>query len=479
MNETGFNRSGTENSPMPQGPDYFGVTSHPSMTAVVATVNLDMTTTPQPAAFTVNITGVMVNASIGLLSDPAGGKPPYSTTVTIIIAIVLTCIIVMTVLGNSMVILAFVVDSKLRQKIGNFYLLNLALSDFIIGFISLPLNTLWMLVGRWPLGEVVCKAWVVVDFVACYESVCAIILISLDRFWLVSKKSYLVTQTRRAVFIYCFSSWVFSILLYAPTALGWTAFTGERNIDYTEQCEIEPWENLSYNIVMILLEFIIPLFIIVYLNASIYVNLRRRSRKFQTHAQKNLSNKGKGAAGETNGRLMLVAEEAQEGVKTGKSAAAINDVKPKETNVIADEGDMITKTDSTSSRSAEETPPVDSSWHLKSFSDYFKGFVKRKNFASSSSIRRHKKHRKAAKKLFILVCAFIICWAPYKVMSLVSIVCTECFDMKAWEFVNYLLWCNSSINPILYTFCNRRIRYNFERFMCCFRLRRSTRRRKM
>ncbi|KAK9404880.1 histamine H3 receptor [Crotalus adamanteus] len=55
----------------------------------------------------------------------------FSTTWTIALAVLMALLIVATVVGNALVMLAFVVDSSLRTQ-NNYFLLNLAISDFLV-----------------------------------------------------------------------------------------------------------------------------------------------------------------------------------------------------------------------------------------------------------------------------------------------------------------------------------------------------------
>uniref|UniRef100_A0A8C6QDV0 G-protein coupled receptors family 1 profile domain-containing protein n=3 Tax=Nannospalax galili TaxID=1026970 RepID=A0A8C6QDV0_NANGA len=83
-------------------------------------------------------------------------------------------------LGNAVVILAFVVDKNLRLR-SNYYFLNLAISDFFVGMISIPLyipHTLF----DWNFGSGLCIFWLITDYLLCTASVYNIVLISYDRY---------------------------------------------------------------------------------------------------------------------------------------------------------------------------------------------------------------------------------------------------------------------------------------------------------
>ncbi|XP_008689067.1 histamine H4 receptor isoform X5 [Ursus maritimus] len=107
---------------------------------------------------------------------------PLSTRVTLAFLMGLVAFAIM--LGNAVVILAFVVDKKLRHR-SNYFFLNLAIADFFVGMISIPLyipHTLF----DWDFGNGLCAFWLIVDYLLCTASVYNIVLISYDRYQSVS-----------------------------------------------------------------------------------------------------------------------------------------------------------------------------------------------------------------------------------------------------------------------------------------------------
>ncbi|XP_077866609.1 histamine H3 receptor-like, partial [Saccoglossus kowalevskii] len=130
-------------------------------------------------------------------------NPPFSPLASFTISTVMTIIIFVTVFGNLIVIIFFCIDSKIRKSTSNLYLLNLACADLLVGIFSLPLNTSWVLHDYWPHGEIVCKLWVVVDYVACFESCLSIILISLDRYLLVTQEIRYDSETKQGTSVSC------------------------------------------------------------------------------------------------------------------------------------------------------------------------------------------------------------------------------------------------------------------------------------
>jgi len=76
----------------------------------------------------------------------------YGPLATVAIVSIASLLAVATSSGNLLVIMAFRVDSQL-QRVSNYFLLSLAVADFAIGAVSMPLFTVYLLLGRWPLGK--------------------------------------------------------------------------------------------------------------------------------------------------------------------------------------------------------------------------------------------------------------------------------------------------------------------------------------
>lgn len=56
----------------------------------------------------------------------------FSQSAAVLVTALMTLLVFATVLGNALVILAFVVEKSLRTQ-GNFFFLNLAIADFLVG----------------------------------------------------------------------------------------------------------------------------------------------------------------------------------------------------------------------------------------------------------------------------------------------------------------------------------------------------------
>lgn len=91
-------------------------------------------------------------------------------------------------------------------------------------------------------------------------------------------------------------------------------------------------------------------------------------------------------------------------------------------------------------------------------------FVRRRQISVS-------RERRAAFVLAIVVGVFICCWLPFFIINVLLGICPTCpVSPVAFQVVTWLGWCNSILNPIIYTTFNREFRNAFRKILFCGKL---------
>uniref|UniRef100_A0A8D8WVJ1 Muscarinic acetylcholine receptor DM1 n=1 Tax=Cacopsylla melanoneura TaxID=428564 RepID=A0A8D8WVJ1_9HEMI len=146
-----------------------------------ATTILFNVTTPPSEIFS-NISTVLTT------TDPyyQAKESRFTITQSYIIGTIAAMLSLLTVGGNILVMVSFKIDKTL-QTISNYFLFSLAVADFAIGLISMPLFTVYTIMGYWPLGPMVCDTWLALDYLASNASVLNLLIISFDRYFSVTR----------------------------------------------------------------------------------------------------------------------------------------------------------------------------------------------------------------------------------------------------------------------------------------------------
>lgn len=78
--------------------------------------------------------------------------------------------------------------------------------------------------------------------------------------------------------------------------------------------------------------------------------------------------------------------------------------------------------------------------------------------------------QKATKVLGVVFFTFVILWAPFFVLNLVPAVCPDCerkINHTIFDFVTWLGYASSMVNPIFYTIFNKVFRQAFKKLLLC------------
>ena len=114
----------------------------------------------------------------------AGSNGVPSTVIpadNIAIGCFLFFIITITIVGNSVVLIAVISTKKLRT-VSNMFILSLSLTDLFVGTIVMIPAALNEIFGEWICHLAFCSIWVSFDVMLCSASVLNVCLISIDRY---------------------------------------------------------------------------------------------------------------------------------------------------------------------------------------------------------------------------------------------------------------------------------------------------------
>ncbi|CAF0802786.1 unnamed protein product [Didymodactylos carnosus] len=222
-------------------------------------------------ARTINITfqHVIIDNSTG---NDGLTRPLYGT---ILVAICLCIIILLTIIGNIIVLIALSINFALRSPT-HLLMGNLALADLLLGITVLPFSaTIEIFEGNWPFGRIFCHIWLAIDVLYCTASINGLMFISIERYIGVTNplRYHIIITHRRTLIVIC-SIWILSILISVAPFFGWKKFD-EIKLG-TKTCFIN--DEPSYVLFSCSFSFYIPLIIILCVYTRVYREANKQSK---------------------------------------------------------------------------------------------------------------------------------------------------------------------------------------------------------
>lgn len=193
----------------------------------------------------------------------------------ILSSVFVTIIMLAIIVGNGLVVIAIAVDRNLKG-LQNWFIGSLALSDLFVGVFVMPLSLANELMGYWHFGEIVCQLWLSTDVLLCTASILNLCLISLDRYWSITRAiAYIKQRTKMRVIVMISTVWILSMVICLPPLVGWKR-PQPTKFGYP-LCVLS--EEPGYVVYSSLGSFYIPLSLMVLVYFKIYLAARDRARR--------------------------------------------------------------------------------------------------------------------------------------------------------------------------------------------------------
>ncbi|XP_019644432.1 PREDICTED: beta-2 adrenergic receptor-like isoform X1 [Branchiostoma belcheri] len=243
--------------------------------------NMSANTTVSPTQTTDNFTA---NFTVNSTQSPVGScfaADPYSVGVQAVLGLITVILILLTVIGNVLVILAVTCHRKLRT-VTNFLIVSLACADLSVGITVLPFAATNDILGYWPFGGY-CDVWVSFDVLNSTASILNLVVIAFDRFLAITAPfTYHTRMTERTAGILIATVWGISLVMsFLPIQAGWYRDNDseEALAIYADPCLCIFTASTAYTIVSSLISFYIPLLIMLVFYGNIFKAARDQARK--------------------------------------------------------------------------------------------------------------------------------------------------------------------------------------------------------
>ncbi|CAI5454821.1 unnamed protein product [Caenorhabditis angaria] len=373
-------------------------------------------------------------------------------------------IIAMTVVGNTLVVVA-VFSYRPLKKVQNYFLVSLAASDLAVAIFVMPLHVVTFLAGgQWLLGKLVCQFFTTADILLCTSSILNLCAIAIDRYWAIHDPiNYAQKRTPKFVCLIIIVVWILSFIISVPPIIGWNNWK-DQDFDKLHRCGLSTEK--AFVLFSAAGSFFLPLLVMIVVYVKIFISARQRIR---TNRGRSALMRIQNAEGDDDRKMSL----KRTSIESARTSSRVGEKTPL---VIAD-GHTTVTTLAAQSTDGGSQPKDEITKHMKyanngSCKIKVKQEEKDEEENPTAVLRKREKisvakEKRAAKTIAVIIFVFSFCWLPFFCSYVIMPFCEGChLHAKVDQAFTWLGYINSSLNPFLYGILNLEFRRAFKKILC-------------
>ncbi|XP_051930532.1 5-hydroxytryptamine receptor 2B [Hippocampus zosterae] len=353
-------------------------------------------------------------------------------------ALLFLMVIVPTIGGNILVILAVSLEKKL-QNATNYFLMSLAVADLLVGLLVMPIALVTVLYNSgWPLPDFICPIWLFLDVLFSTASIMHLCAISLDRYIAIKKPiQHSQYKSRAKAMVKIALVWLISICIAIPIPIkGLQNYQPRNNITFNSNhtCQLKTDTFREFIMFGSMAAFFVPLIIMMVIYLLTVHVLRKKVDLLRSKV------------------IQRFSYQAVSTVFQRDHAGTANQVD--QFHVL----DRLSKMQENPNVSTAKLAPI--------------GEIpfRRMSTMGKKSMQTLSNEQRASKVLGIVFLLFVVMWCPFFITNVTSVLCTSCdinIISRLMEIFVWVGYISSGINPLVYTLFNKTFREAFTRYITC------------
>ncbi|KAM9800938.1 alpha-2B adrenergic receptor [Neosynchiropus ocellatus] len=414
----------------------------------------------------------------------SGRSALYTPPATAAFALAITLMMTVTIVGNVLVIIA-VLTSRSLKGAQNLFLVSLAAADILVATLIIPFSLANELQGYWAFGAIWCEVYLALDVLFCSSSIVHLCAIALDRYLSISRPvSYGARRTASRIKAAIVVVWLISAVISFPPLLSLDKSEAGEDV-----CELndERWYILYSSVG----SFFAPCVIMILVYVRIYQIAKQHARCPPGHRAKpeDLSGtfrKSTERRGGDSRQDKVPESQAAQGDLPLPALKKNHPRRPRSQSEVLSAHSSGSEAD-THGGKEEDTgrsdPPAQTGIkaQMKNLAVRYKSTVATpagtrlgpETPGTPGALTSRRKALLNREKRFTFVLAvvmgvFVVCWFPFFLSYSLKAVCPASCSIPGplFKFFFWIGYCNSCLNPVIYTVFNRDFRKAFSRILC-------------
>uniref|UniRef100_A0A3Q1GGK9 Alpha-2B adrenergic receptor n=1 Tax=Acanthochromis polyacanthus TaxID=80966 RepID=A0A3Q1GGK9_9TELE len=382
---------------------------------------------------------------------------PYTPQSTAAFAIAITSMMLLTIVGNILVIIA-VLTSRSLKGAQNLFLVSLAAADILVATLIIPFSLANELQGYWAFSSIWCEIYLALDVLFCTSSIVHLCAIALDRYLSISRPvSYGAKRTPLRIKAAIIVVWLISAVISFPPLL-----TLDKSEGGEEGCELndERW----YILYSTIGSFFAPCVIMILVYIRIYQIAKQHTRCLPGQKHKAAAAAAGGNAGEPDTAEHHPPHDTVQPVPQ-KHPDQGGEALPDNTSSFGSDAELDIGEESVPT--GEKANKPDKQTFESSQSKSFKVQALKLACRYKNTMAMANREKRFTFVLAVVMGVFVICWFPFFFSYSLMAVCpnTCSIPKPLFKFFFWIGYCNSCLNPVIYTIFNKDFRRAFKRIL--------------
>ncbi|KAJ8304942.1 hypothetical protein KUTeg_018525, partial [Tegillarca granosa] len=206
--------------------------------------------------------------------------PPTFNETFLVKVMILSAICVISFVGNSATLIQMY-RMRRRKSTINTLIVNLAIADLFVSVFCMAGEAIWNSTVQWLAGDAICKIFKFMQGFGPLLSTFITVVISVDRCCVILDPMSRNKAPQR-VRIMIIISWFLGALFSVPQALVFVVMRGPFEEDFYQCINSfpDPWHKRLYYIFSLLVQFLLPLVIMIIAYGLIFCTISRKSKEF-------------------------------------------------------------------------------------------------------------------------------------------------------------------------------------------------------
>ncbi|CAB3410905.1 unnamed protein product [Caenorhabditis bovis] len=367
---------------------------------------------------------------------------PYSIFISFIYV---TCLI-LSLIGNAIVILTILGKRHRSRSITNFYLLNLAFADLLRSIICIPSTLLSELTQCWILSSLMCKIVAFLQPVGVCASAYTLAVIAVERYYAICRPlESRKWQTKKRALVTISVVWLFSFSANIASL-----FSYEKITKFTCDSSRGPTFDFVYQLYITFALLFVPLALMISLYGNVIFTLNTAINNDNPTLEQHLIEKTLPSRASFSDWFSTTINRVPS-MKLMSKSVNFSRLTVKEKNSL----------------SIPRAVSARASRRQSSFSSFL-NFSPRNSFDSSMLLRSTNQEKiliakkKVTRMLITLVIVFALCWVPsymyWLIIRMADLMGNNLWSSSINASLTVLTYVSSMANPITYCFMNKSFR---------------------